>query len=308
MAGLEDSDFLIGDFMSDEDTAAEESSYPTAPKSFTKPKAKKSRTETPTLLSPNLGSSNQQRLLRHPSWRVYSVINELALDPGIFCLRDIPVEVLGVRPDSLTVSLKELIELIFVQGVTLAAVIEDRDNLDPAGLAVCLETFLDVEGRQYIEGLLLADRSIEEICEILGCSSDYVLTYSSLFFDTKAFRNNVDKITYVKLGTIGADAINKNHSVVKGIEYLKNKLGTTPDKLNSGMILSDIYVKAYIKILELIDRDDVEWQESAQGWGNLLVKLAQQISKETGGNLEISDLAIRLTQTPAPQKGIEDLK
>ena len=312
MSNLEGSDFEGFLFNEAADDRPSKAKYPKSPQKG-RPGGKRQQTINMTTLevtdsSTALGQSAQRRVIRHPSWRVYSVIYDLGVAPDIFGLKDTPVEILSVRPDSLTEALGALIKTVFIDKVPLEEVLADKAKYDPADIATCLETFLDIDGRHFLEAMLLANNSIDEICDVLGCDISYALTYSALFFDVKAFRNNVDRLTYVKLGTSGVDALNKNKAMSEGIEVLKTKLGVSPDRISTGMVLSDTFAKAYLKMLDLMDMNDLEYQESAQGWANIMIKIAQHLAKETGGNLQIADLAIKLVGTPPPAKGIGDLE
>lgn len=312
MSNLEGSDFEGFLFNEAAEESPSRSAYP-KPSRKGKPGGKRQQTinmQTGEIIDTSgaLGQSAQRRVIRHPSWRVYSVIYDLGIAPDIFGLKDTPVEILGVRPDSLTEALGRLLKTIFIDKVPLEEVLANKEKYDPEDIATCLETFLDIDGRHFLEAMLLAHNSIDEICEVLGCDASYALTYSMLFFDTKAFRNNVDRLTYARLGTVGVDARNKNRALVEGVQVLKAKLGISPDKISTGMVLSDTFVKSYLKMQELMDNNDLESQESAQGWANIMIKIAQHLSKETGGNLQIADLAIQLVATPPPTKGIGDLE
>ena len=232
--------------------------------------------------------------IRHPSWRIYKVISDLSLSLSDFNLKDIEVEILYNNDDELMAELKKVL-----------ADEEYKDTTFP--IRECLDIFRESYDRQLMEGMLLAGKSISEVCDTLDCDDALVLTYKSLFFDTSIFRNSVDKLIYVKRGTIGEDALSKSEILSKGTEYLKAKYGIASNKLSVSDILSDTLAKAYLKMIENADMEGSDAQESAIGWSNTIIKVAEYLRKNNQGDLTLNDLVIELRTGTAPTKSIEDL-
>jgi hypothetical protein len=233
--------------------------------------------------------------IKHPSWRVYKAVQDCGLDATKFGLKDITPFYPYQKNDELT---DELIKAL-----------KDPSYEDTTfEVKACLELFLNVMDRQLIEGMLLNNKSVSEICQLLDCSESFVLTYKSLFFDTSVFKNHVEKLVYVRQGTAGNDAVAKREFNEKGEEYFKAKLGLTSDKLSVDKVLLDTFAACYLALRKNAETDDIGAQEIAQGWGNLMVKIAAQLAKGGGKDMSIEDLIIQLQTTPPPQKSIEDLK
>lgn len=235
-----------------------------------------------------------KRLIKHPSWRVYKAIADTGLDLKDFGLKDIPVCIPYIVNDDLTDELcRALADTSYKDG--------------PYEILPCLEMFMVPDDRQLIEAMLLNGKSLSEICDVMGCNETFTMTYSSLFFDTKIFKNNIEKLVYVKEGTCGDEAITKSNAMYKGDEYLKAKSGLPSSKLNMDMVLTDTFAKAYLAMNSNADVDDVGSQEVAQGWANIMLKVAAHLSKtgSSGGCLE--DLIIALQTTPTPKRSFDEL-
>lgn len=233
--------------------------------------------------------------IRHPSWRIYKIIKDLNLKLLDYGLKDTPVEILYINDDDLMSELKKVLT-------------DDTYKDTNFPIKECLDIFREAYDRQLMEGMLLAGKSVSEVCETLDCDDALVLTYKSLFFDTSIFRNSVDKLIYVKRGTIGEDSLSKTEILSKGTEYLKAKYGIASNKLSVADILSDTLAKAYLKMIENADQEGSDAQESAIGWSNTIIKVAEYLRKNNQGDLTLNDLVIELRTGTAPTKSIADLE
>jgi hypothetical protein len=231
--------------------------------------------------------------VKHPSWRVYKVLNDLGVPLADFGLKPIEIYYPADYYDDL---MSELLN-----------VLQDDEYEDcPYPIKDCLPIFMNIHDRQLIEGLLLLGKSVNEISDTINCDPDLVLTYKSLFFDTTVFKSNVDKLAYVRRATVGEDNIAKSEALQRGAEYFKQKYLTGSSTMSIKDVLQDTFAKAYLRLIAL--SDEIEYQEEAQAWGMLLVKLADQMNKQGTNKLSLSDLVINLQTDSAPVLGIADLK
>lgn len=239
--------------------------------------------------------AKKKRQIRHPSWRVYKAVTECGLDLKDFGLKEgIDIFIPQKNNDDLTEELKNLLS-------------DPGYKDDQYEIQDCLYLFSVTEDRQLIEAMLLNNKSLAEIIDVMGCSDTFALTYSSLFFDTSVFKNHVDKLVYVKEGTCGAEASAKKLALSKGDEFIKAQHSVGSDKLSMDSILADTFARAYMAMNSNADMDDVSSQEVAQGWGNLMLKVAQHLSKQGSGDGGLDQLVINLQTTPAPTKSMDHL-
>jgi L-rhamnose mutarotase len=239
--------------------------------------------------------ATQARKIKHPSWRVYKAAQDCGLDVKDFGLKtDIDVFMPYTTNDDLTNELcKALTDTSYVDSTY--------------EIQSCLELFMSAPDRQLIEAMLLNNKSLAEVCDTISCSDVFAMTYSSLFFDTSIFKNNVEKMIYVREGTCGDDAVHKKVAINKGDEYFKVKQGVSGTKINMDTILADTFAKAYMAMNQNADIDDVSSQEIAQGWGNLMLKIAQHMSKNGDKDVGLDQLVIALQTAAAPKRSIDSL-
>lgn len=235
------------------------------------------------------------RKIKHPSWRVYKAVQDCGLDIKDFGLKhDISVNMPYTNNDDLTNELcRALTDTTYEDGAY--------------EIQSCLELFMNPNDRQLIEAMLLNNKSLSEVCDVIGCSDVFAMTYSSLFFDTTVFKNNVEKMIYVREGTCGDEAVQKKVAISKGDEYFKVKQGVPSSKLNMETILADTFAKAYLAMNQNAEVDDVSSQEVAQGWGNLMLKIAQHMAKSGDKDVGLDQLVIALQTAAAPKRSMDAL-
>ena len=240
--------------------------------------------------------ATQPRKIKHPSWRVYKAVQDCDLDIKEFGLKhDIDVYMPYTTNDDLTNE--------------LCRALSDTAYIDGAyEIQSCLELFMNPGDRQLIAAMLLNNKSLSEVCDVIGCSDIFAMTYSSLFFDTGVFRNNVEKMIYVREGTCGDEAIQKKVAISKGDEYFKVKQGVPSSKINVDTLLADTLAKAYMAMNTNAEIDDVSSQEIAQGWGTLMLKIAQHMSKSDNKDAGLDQLVIALQTAAAPKRSMDALE
>jgi hypothetical protein len=225
---------------------------------------------------------------------VYKAAQDCSIDLKDFGLKDIAVHMPYTNNDDLTNE--------------LCRALSDTSYQDGSyEIQSCLELFMNPPDRQLIEAMLLNNKSLSEVCDVIGCSDVFAMTYSSLFFDTSVFRNNVEKLVYVKEGTCGDEAVQKKVAITKGDEYFKAKQGVPSSKLNMDTILADTFAKAYLAMNSNADVDDISSQEIAQGWGTLMLKIAQHMSKNGDKEVGLDQLVIALQTASAPKRSMDQL-
>ena len=228
--------------------------------------------------------------IKHPAWRVFIAIQDCGISPRDFDLLDgadiyIPYE----TKDELTL---ELIEYL-------------KGNLktDTFGIAECHNIFSDTYERQVLEAMLLNNRPPAEVALTLKMSASAVLTYSSLYFDTTIFSNDVEKLIYIRKGTYGCDQKAKIELRERGEEFMKASRGIHPDKISVEQLLSEMLAKSYVKYMTNADTDPY----TAQGWASISTKIASQLMKKKSGPTSIEDFFVQLVDTAPPKTTREDL-
>lgn len=248
------------------------------------------------------------RYIKHPSWRVYKAAEYCKLEIEEFGLKNF--DVANVESKDKNLELQLYVPYLEMDDLTkeLCAALTDVKYKDTTYCVLeCLDLFMDVTNRQLLEVMLLNNRSLEEICDIMGCSDSFALTYKSLFFDTTVFKTNVDRIVYVKEGTAGSDATQKNAAVDRGEEYIKIKAKVPNSKLSIDNLLADTLVTAFTYMNRNVTNDDVASQEIAQGWANTMLKFSQELRKTGVQENTIQDLVIALQTATAPKRSIDEL-
>lgn len=234
------------------------------------------------------------RIIKHPSWRVYKAVQDCSLDLSDFHLKNVQVHMPYTNNDDLTTA--------------LCSALNDPAYTDTTyEIQACLEMFMGEIDRQLIDGMLLNNKSLSEICDVVGCSDIFAITYSSLFFDTSVFKNNVEKMVYVREGTCGEDAVTKKIAITKGDEFLKIKNNVPSEKLNMDTMLADTFAKAYVIMQTYMESDDISSQEIAQGWGTYMLKMAAYKEKKGGSDSSLNDLTIALQTATAPKRSFDNL-
>lgn len=228
--------------------------------------------------------------IKHPSWRVFIAIKECDISPRDFDLLDgadiyIPYE----NKDELTLGLIE-----YLKG-------ELKEDI--FGIAECHGIFSDTYERQVLESMLLNNRPPAEISATLKLSSSAVLTYSSLYFDTTVFSNDVEKLVYIRKGTYGCDQKAKIELRERGEEFMKASRGVHPDKISVEQLLSEMLAKSYVKYMTNVDSDPY----TAQGWASISTKIASQLMKKKSGSTPIEEFFVQLMDTAPPKTTREDL-
>lgn len=241
------------------------------------------------------------REIRHPSWRVYKALQDCAArnPDGIFDvtdygLKDVRVYMPYQGNDDLTDELVNHIE-------------NPEYKEDNYGIRQCLDIFLSIEDRRMVESLILNGLSPAELSTTIGCDESVALTYISVFFDTSVFRNHVDKIVYTREGVRGDDLIAKDSAMKNGTSYTKLSVGLGKKDLVIDDLLKDAIAVAYMNFIDRSKDAGVDEQFAAQGWGNVMVKLAQNLNKKGNNSLNIEDLSIILQNSPPPKKSVADL-
>ena len=251
----------------------------------------------------------QKRTIKHPSWRVYKAIQDCNLNLEDFGLKDFEKYNLN-KTDYKKADLFLYMPTNINDDLTneLCRALTDVDYKDDSyQILDCLETFLNVEGRQLLEVMILNGKTTSDICELMECSEIFALTYKSLFFDTSVFKINVDKLRYIAEGTCGVDAELKRTAREKGEDFLKVRDNIPSGKISVDNVLADTFVTAFKHMHMNVDSDDIASQEISQGWANTLLKFAQEMRKTGVENTSISDLVIALQTVAAPRKSIDDL-
>lgn len=229
--------------------------------------------------------------VKHPSWRVYKALNDCGLSLRPYELAEgidvyYPYEV----EDELTGQLKLLLT--------------DKLVEDTFGIEECHRIFSDVYDRQVLEGMLLNGKTPSEISNTLGILSETILTYSALFFDVTVFKNEVEKLVYVRKGTWGCDQKAKLELKERGEEFLKASRGIGSDKLSIEAILTEMLAKSYVKYMTNADSDPF----TAQGWANISARLAGQLMKKNGSGATLADFFVDLVGVEAPKTTRDQLK
>lgn len=235
-----------------------------------------------------------ERKIKHPSWRVYKAAKDCGLEVKEFGLKEIDVFIPYTKNDDLTDELcKALTDPNYRDGT-----FEIKE---------CLEMFMEPSDRQLIEAMLLNNKSLSEVCDVLNCSDVFAMTYSSLFFDVSVFKNNVEKLIYVREGTCGDEAVHKKVALSKGDEYYKAKSGVSSSKINIDSVLADTFARAYMAMSQSADVDDISSQEVAQGWANIVLKVGAHLSKSGEKEIGLDQLVVALKTAAAPKRSIDEL-
>lgn len=233
--------------------------------------------------------------IKHPSWRVYKAIQDCNLSVSDYGLKDINVYIPYLNNDDLTNE--------------LCKILADPEYIETTyGIHDCFELFKNIHGRQLLEVLLLANKSLADIAEEMDCTEAFVLTYKSLFYDTSIFSNKIEKLVYVRNGVCGEDAIIKSDFMEKGEEYVRSKLGFRSDKVSIDSVMKEAFTRSYVAMLKHIEDSDLEYQGVAMGWANTMVKFASHIQKKGNNGMTINDLQVILKSSPIPDKSIDDLR
>ena len=229
--------------------------------------------------------------IKHPSWRVYLALQECGLPISKYELAEnLDIYIPYTTKDELT---EDLIKYFKEELAT-----------DIFGIDECHTIFSDVYERQILDSMLLNNKPAAEIASTLKMSSESVLTYSALFFDTTIFKNDIEKLIYIRKGTTGCDQKAKLELRGKGEEFLKASRGIHPDKISVEQLLSEMLAKSYVKYMTDVDTDPY----TAQGWASIASKLAGQLMRKKGGGTSIEEFFVALQDTPAPRTTREDLK
>ena len=252
----------------------------------------------------------QQPQVKHPSWRIYRAIQATGLSLADFGLKDCDIYLPYTREDdfiaAFTKILKEIDpnEAVAVKGGTP----KFSEIDDPMNIVPCLELFLDLYGRQLLEGLILNNHQNSEIAQKLHCSEEFLVIYRELFFDTSVFKLESEKINYIQYGTVPKDHAAKMELLTTGAEYLMAKYGFSKQDVNVRNVLAEAFTRSYLQMVKYSDIDDLFSQDRAIAWANTLVKFAAELQKDKTSKLSLEDLVITLTSCEAPTLGIGDLK
>ena len=253
--------------------------------------------------------STSIRYIKHPSWRVYKAISHCGLNVEDFKLKDFEkVNATNTNKDAprLEVYIPSAVSDDLTNELCKALVdVDYKDTSYP--ITDCLTTFLSVEGRQLIEVLLLNGKPITEICNVVGCSSDFALTYQSLFYDITVFKSNADRLIYMQEGISGQDAMLKKMALARGEEFLKLRSSVPNSKVNIDSVLVDTFMTAFHSMHKNVVNDDIASQEVSQGWANTMLKFAVEIRKKGVEEETLNDLIIALKTAEAPRKSIDEL-
>lgn len=229
--------------------------------------------------------------IKHPSWRVFKALKNCGIQPEKYELhKGLDIYYPYEANDELTDQL-----ILFLEG---------KLEKDTFGIEECHTIFADVYDRQVLEGMLLNGKPPAEISSTLGIKPEVILTYSALFFDATVFKNEVEKLIYIRKGTWGCDAKAKLELKERGEEYLKANRGVAPGKLMVESILAEMLAKSYVKYMMNADTDPY----TAQGWANIAARLAGQLMKKNNSNTSLSDFFVDLEVTDAPKTTRDELK
>ena len=192
----------------------------------------------------------------------------------------------------------------------LAKALKDPEAYKDKDYAItdCLNVFRRIKDRQIIEALLLNGKTCADIMALTECSENFILTYSSVFYDISVFLNEFDRTLYLNAGTSGIDAEMKKSVKLQGEEYFKLKSGVSSGKLSVDDILLEGFFIAYSQMMSQAKVDDLNNQEVAQGWANTTIKYAQMLKKGTKGPSDIQDFVIKFKSSGSGFKGLADLK
>ena len=253
--------------------------------------------------------STSIRYIKHPSWRVYKAISDCGLSIEDFKLKDFD-KANAANPNKDAPKLEVYMPSSVNDDLTnelckALTTIGYQDTTYP--IADCLTTFISVEGRQLVEVLILNGKPLTEICSVVGCSSEFALTYQSLFYDTTVFKSNADRLIYLQEGVSGQDASLKKMALEKGEEALKLQSRVPNSKVNIDNVLVDTFMTAFNCMHKNVMNEDIASQEVSQGWANTMLKFAVEIRKKGVEEQTINDLIVALKTTQAPQKSIDEL-
>lgn len=254
--------------------------------------------------------------IRHPSWRIYKAIKDIKANLPEIKKQGLidPEELETLAPQ--TFGLKEDIDVYIpyeenddLTNEIIAAII-NPEYIDSGkyGIDECMAIFCDIENRQLLEGMLMEGCMPGDIALDLGYSSNTVQTYSAAFYDTSVWRSPGDKITYIKLGTIGTDSVRKLLINNEGVDYVAASLYHKPRKIKMENAMLDMFGRAYQEVIYGLKSSEEESQIAAQKWATNAVAIFKELKNASKGDGGIRELSIALHSDPAPQKGINDLE
>ena len=247
---------------------------------------------------------------KHPSWRVYRALTDLGIDVTAYGLKDVAIYYPMVEEDPMVTELKNLFAFVETfQKEHPGEVIDFNEYQDTLGIIECYQSFLDNNMRSLLECLLLTGSSIVEILSKVDCDEEFLINYKTFFYDVSVFKDDRDRMQYIVNCTSDSDRTAKKMAKEGGIDYVITSNGLGAEKVDITALLQNAFCRAYQKMVDFSDNQDLESQEIAQGWGNLLVKTAAQIKTNslTSGNSG-DDYKVKLQQKHAPTVGIGDLK
>lgn len=245
--------------------------------------------------------------IRHPSWRIYRALEEIKASNAVseHIKDELSLELFGLKTDAkVYYPYRNLddVTLELVAALTHADY-EDTDFF----MDQCLSLFLDVKARQLLECSLMDDMMPADIGRDLGMPTSVVQSYKTIFFDISVWRNDADKIYYIRRGTVGDDSTYKNMALDKGIDYMKVRKFNMPAKIHLEKSLGTVFGKAYQKTIDFMDSDAGEDQKVAQDWTKQLVNLYRELKSASRAEGGIRELTIALQTNPAPSKSMDDL-
>lgn len=246
--------------------------------------------------------------IRHPSWRIYRALEEIKASNAVseHIKDELSLELFGLKTDA-----KVYYPYRNLDDVTLELVAalthEDYEDTD-FFMDQCLSLFLDVKARQLLECSLMTDMMPADIGRDLGMPTSVVQSYKTIFFDISVWRNDADKLYYIRRGTVGDDSTYKNMALDKGIDYMKVRKFNMPAKIHLEKSLGTVFGKAYQKTIDFMDSDAGEDQKVAQDWTKQLVNLYRELKSASRAEGGIRELTIALQTNPAPSKSMDDLE
>lgn len=250
-------------------------------------------------------SSNK---IRHPSWRVYRALEEIRKDPLVSSEDKLELDIseFSLMPiENVYIPYKDIDML--TQCLIDALKTDNYEN-DRLPIVDTLTLFLDVEGRQHIEALLMTGMTPFDIAEETTYSMDFIQTYVGLFFDTSVWRTPSDRKHYIEDGTEGIDRIIKRDVVTKGIDYVKTKVFHVTSKIKLEQAMLNLFAENYKQTMHYISIGTKEDQEIAQGWAKLTIATYRELKNTNQSDGGIRELTIALQASPAPSLSVGDLK
>lgn len=247
-------------------------------------------------------------VIRHPSWRIYRALEVIKADDAVpdNVKEELSLELFGLKPDAEVYYPYKNLDDVTLE---LIAAFTHEDYEDKVFfMDQCLSLFLDVKARQLLECSLIEDLMPADIGRDLGMPTSVVQSYKTIFFDISVWRNDADKLYYIRKGTVGDDSTFKNIALENGLDYLKVRKFNMPAKLHLERSLGTVFGKAYLKTINFLDSDAGEDQKVAQDWTKQLIGLYRELKSASRAEGGIRELTIALQTNPAPTKSLDDLE